>query len=239
MKRLLTKRNYTMNSRKINERILTRSAGKTEPNWLDVNTTVRAKYSAITNPVAIIQLDSKPLCSGFLINNQTLMSAGHCDQMEVCRKDYDEYGADRYQIVFGYDQKENEKSTARSYSVKEIKGFYKCDNKHDVALFKLCSDAAYKKFGKLGLQEKYVLNQKIAVAHHPDGQTKKFSPGKVVASYPERGLFGHTADTQGGSSGAPVISLCSKKAIGVHVQGDSKENYALPVSVINKAFKNR
>ncbi len=228
-----------MNSRKIKQNILSQQTANPNPFGANVSQKIHAKYSNITDPVGLIQLDGESLCTGFLVGQRNLMSAGHCDQMDKCRQQYEEYGADRYQVVFGYDQEEKDRPSPHAYSVKEIKGFYKCNDSYDVASFKLSSDAAYKQFGKLQLQEPYIKKQKIMVPHHPNGQTKKLSAGNVVAYYPQVGLFGHTANTLPGSSGAPVVSENSGNVIGVHVSGGKKENYALPSTTILAALKPR
>ncbi len=230
-----------MNTRRIQQSILVRppEESKSGPLWEDVDQTTRAKYLDIADPVGLITFRGTSLCSGFLTGSQTFMTAGHCDLMEMCRENYDEYGASHYRVVFGYDQVEGTKPAPRSYTVKEIKGFEKCDDSHDVALFKLSSDAASKYFGRLDFQQRYTQEQDIVVAHHPEGQTKKLSFGKIVGFNPQRGLFAHTADTLGGSSGAPVVSDRSKKVVGLHVEGGDTVNHALPATTVLAALRRR
>jgi hypothetical protein len=70
----------------------------------------------------------------------------------------------------------------------------------------------------------------FVIVQHPDGRPKEISIDKCQLKGTKRmGVsdtsdFGHTCDTEGGSSGSPVISLGTNEVVGLHHFGFSDDD---------------
>lgn len=216
------------------------------PEWVEVTNENLARYQWAANPAGVILFKKDPenpqtwtrYCSGFLFgkegcdSSQTFVTAGHCDPLKRCRRLADEYGVDRFAVEFDY----HIGGQPKRYAVKDITSACHCEGTNesiDCASLKLSSSSASKRYGFFHAQRPCD-GQKVVLAHHPEGTTKKISAGHIVDLDKKNGIFTHNADTQKGSSGCCVLSANSRKVIGVHVQGKSKErDYNLAVSIAN------
>ena len=77
--------------------------------------------------------------------------------------------------------------------------------------------------------------QMLQIAGHPAARTKEIDRGpdcKILSATPEelsgRFTITHTCDTEGGSSGSPVIDRETGYAVALHWGGNSTKNFAIP-----------
>jgi V8-like Glu-specific endopeptidase len=125
---------------------------------------------------------------------------------------------------------------------------------YDVALFTLHPDdlAHVRPYGYLELDTRApVANETILIPQHPAGQPKKFGINSAqdggrctinaasLTGYAPDSDFGYTCDTQGGSSGSPIIALSSLKVIGLHHLGSGRPDGATcgPPQYYNQGVK--
>lgn len=157
-------------------------------------------------------------CSGFLVGENLLVTAGHCiEDMSDCS---------RYSWVFGFSNDQAEKP---SYTVPK-KDVYKCTaiisrrlddaTDDDYALVKLdrkVEGRAPLKYRKKG---KIVNNADILVIGHPSGLPTKISDGAIVRSNNNKVFFQTTLDTFGGNSGSAVFDAKTGVVEGILVRGE-------------------
>lgn len=81
--------------------------------------------------------------------------------------------------------------------------------------------------------------QLLQVAGHPAGRTKEIDRGpdckiRTITPIQEGGreTITHTCDTEGGSSGSPVVDRQTGYAVALHWGGDSGFNYAIPMNLV-------
>lgn len=93
----------------------------------------------------------------------------------------------------------------------------------DYALFTVNNANAIAQFGHLGLDvDPIAAGQNIFIAHHPGGRLKELSitsdrdGGQCKLSGTSGDSHEYTCDTEGGSSGSPVLARRSGKVIGLH-----------------------
>lgn len=125
---------------------------------------------------------------------------------------------------------------------------------YDVALFTLHPDdfAHVRPYGYLELDTRApAAGETILIPQHPAGQPKKFGinssqdSGRCtinaasLTGYAQDSDFGYTCDTQGGSSGSPIIALSSLKVIGLHHLGSGRPDGATcgPPQYYNQGVK--
>lgn len=125
---------------------------------------------------------------------------------------------------------------------------------YDVALFTLHPDdfVHVRPYGYLELDTREPrINETILIPQHPAGQPKQFGISsaqdggrcKINAAsldgYATGSDLGYTCDTQGGSSGSPIIALSSLKVIGLHHLGSGRPDGAVcgPPRYYNQGVK--
>lgn len=164
-------------------------------------------------------------CTGFLVGEDLLVTAGHCmayEGEEVKNKVNDQ--CDEFQWLFDYDidgqtdlnlqDVKNEKL----YRCKKVV-YAKLDDDHDYAIIQLdrkVKDRAPLKIRTKGKVEK---NDPLYVIGHPSGLPKKYSPGAKVLSSRSKFYFSTNLDTFGGNSGSPVFNAKTNEVEGILVRG--------------------
>jgi V8-like Glu-specific endopeptidase len=155
-------------------------------------------------------------CSGFLVGDKYLVTAGHCIRSASdCAKS---------SWVFNFKMK-NE--TEANLDI-EAKNVFKCKkivsqalsraSKDDYALIELdrvAADIAPLKFRKSGKIKK---NDKLVVIGHPSGLPTKIADGAYVKST-SRKFFSANLDTYGGNSGSAVFNIATGEVEGILVRG--------------------
>lgn len=158
-------------------------------------------------------------CSGFLVGDRYLVTAGHCIQdMDDC---------DRYSWVFGYANLTQENLT----QIVPKTEVYKCTKiisrsldrrtSNDFSLVELdrvVTGHAPLKFRTSG---KIVNNAGLVVIGHPSGLPSKIADGASVRSNTNNYFFQATLDTFGGNSGSAVFDSITGVVEGILVRGET------------------
>ncbi len=157
------------------------------------------------------------MCTGFLVGEDLLLTAGHCIKSMV--------DCDSYSWVFGFSNPEHEQT---QYSVDKNEVF-KCvkiinralDNGsyNDFALVQLDRKTA-KKALSIRHSGKIANKTKLVVIGHPSGLPTKIADGAYVRSSKSKEYFEANLDTFGGNSGSPVFNVNTSVVEGILVRGE-------------------
>lgn len=188
--------------------------------WIDHAQTGDDPQNANERTVALVKIPALMAnCTGFLVNEDTLMTNNHC---------------------IG--------SAAEALNVRAIfrdgndaKATYACDkfittnSQYDFTLVK-CTGSPGRRFGWVGLAEQktqpgeriYVVQENCDYLQDPRCVINKYVAfGEVLASQAAR-LF-HDADTLGGSSGSPIFSEETHQVVALHHAGGVDRNEGVPM----------
>lgn len=157
-------------------------------------------------------------CSGFLVGEDLIATAGHCIDRRTC--------AD-YKFVFGFAM--INQSTARTeidqsevYSCKEVVA-HALNGQLDYALVKV--DRPVRGHRPLKLQASRVTpGDDLLVIGHPAGIPTKVADGAKVRAQ-RNGYFVANLDTYGGNSGSAVFNANTLEVVGILVRGDTDFAY--------------
>jgi V8-like Glu-specific endopeptidase len=157
-------------------------------------------------------------CSGFLVSENVLVTAGHCIKNDVdCKK---------YKWVFDYkvdhaDQAKITVSQSSVYACKKIISRALDDfSKDDYAVIELdrkVTDRRPLTFRKTG---KVTIGAPVVVIGHPTGLPTKIADGANVRSLSSK-FFTANLDTYGGNSGSAVFNVNSGEVEGILVRGEN------------------
>lgn len=161
-----------------------------------------------------------PSCSGFLVGEDTLITAGHCyegfdNPYNVCRD---------YKWVFGYEMKSSihnptlDIKNSDIYGCKEIINV-KLNEQFDYAIIRLdrkVTDRPILKFRESG---KIPDNTSLIVIGHPSGLPTKVATGAFVTNNNEPTRFSASLDTFQGNSGSAVFNAKTGVVEGILVMG--------------------
>jgi hypothetical protein len=191
-------------------------------------------------PVAKISFVSSmgpAVCTGFMVSDDWMLTNHHCiDTDEICKSADVIFGFDKSQDLLG---KEMQKCLRVIDQEKEL----------DAALIEVAGSPG-KRWGSLAFSDADpTLLEPMVVVQHPAGFHKFVSRiDCVVSTIPADGVipgsdFGHSCDTEEGSSGSPVLRRADLKVAGLHhwgfVDNDPKwgaENRAVQIKLIKKRF---
>lgn len=168
-----------------------------------------------------------PLCSGFLVGEDLLVTAGHCvENLGDCG---------RYKWVFDYKADTRSLAVEDVYSCKEILDVQVHDSKFkllDYALIKLDRTVDNRAPLKYRQKSKAKINQPLVVIGHPMGLPMKISDGAQVSRMnldeikkplssllKKRYYFLANLDAYGGNSGSPVFNQETREVEGILVEG--------------------
>ena len=151
-------------------------------------------------------------CSGFLVGDDLIATAGHCVSSSDCKK---------YAFVFGFkmlNQTQVQDSIANSevYNCKEIVA-HEYTDEVDYALVRL--DRPVRGHRVLKLQQNPAdLGEEIYVVGHPSGLPTKVAQGASVREQNGQ-FFVANLDTYGGNSGSAVFNEKTSEVVGILVRG--------------------
>lgn len=158
---------------------------------------------------------SLPTCSGFLVAEDVLVTAGHCVNDEnVSRRGW----------VFDFNNLKNYDDlpsfpSENVYRSKKILFWKKENTGADIAIVKLDRKVinrvplSFRKNGKISL------GTKLVIIGHPHGLTTKITGGAEVTSNISDGYFQANSDTSGGNSGSAVFDAETGVVEGILVRG--------------------
>jgi V8-like Glu-specific endopeptidase len=158
-------------------------------------------------------------CSGFLVADNLLVTAGHCIQtMNDCGS---------YKWVFGFSNIDGEKS---SFNI-PAKDIYTCTKiisrtldratLNDYALVELDRKVVGRSPLKIRSSGKISKASRILVIGHPTGLPTKTSDGAFVRSNQNKYYFQANLDTFGGNSGSAVFNSKTGLVEGILVRGET------------------
>jgi len=169
-----------------------------------------------------------PWCSGFLIAEDLIATAGHCIT--------DQWSCDSTSFIFGFAKTSEDHDVA----VLEEDDVYHCEELvdreeygygEDWALIKLDrpvvgQDPIPINYGRIteAAEDEVMFSTPLTVIGHPSGFPSKISDGSFVRSI-EDGYLVANLDTYGGNSGFVVINGWTRTAEGILVRGETDYKY--------------
>jgi len=166
-------------------------------------------------------------CTGFLINPTTLLTAGHCMQIESDCKNFS--------WAFNFSKEKNhflKNEVYKCSSIIDQKYIYTEKEVLDYAIIKL--DRPVEQFQKFKTRKlgRPLIGTELAIIGHPLGLPLKFAAGAKIKLMNEEELktplksflrkenyMTANLDSYGGNSGSPVYNFNTKKIEGVLIQG--------------------
>lgn len=165
-------------------------------------------------------------CTGFLVADDLLVTAGHCVAEEGQTIENKKTPlCEAYSWVFDY-----KKIKKGDFNLEQMNkdNVYNCGKvvfatltkEFDYAIIKLDRKVVGRNPLKLNLENRVNLKQKLFVIGHPSGLPMKYADGaKVFGNFDN--YFSTNLDTFGGNSGSPVFDLKSNEVVGILVRGDA------------------
>jgi V8-like Glu-specific endopeptidase len=156
------------------------------------------------------------LCTGSLISNEShFLSNEHCINSQTI--------VDTLQVRFNYQYSICGGSTLATHETFYGNAFLVSNYNYDLSLMTLSGDPQAT-YGYLELDPRdMVLNETVYIPQHPGGRPKMYNDGPVVDTVAHGNTlnsdFGHRVDTEGGSSGSPVLSISDHMVVGLHHWG--------------------
>jgi V8-like Glu-specific endopeptidase len=153
------------------------------------------------------------LCTGSLVSQENhFLSNEHCVNSQAI--------VNTLQVRFNYQYTTCGGSTLASYVTHYGDAFLVADYGYDCSLMTLSGDPQAT-FGHLELDPRdMILNETVYIPQHPGGVPKQYDYGPVVDTVANGRIvnsdFGYRVDTEGGSSGSPVLSMSDHKVVGLH-----------------------
>jgi V8-like Glu-specific endopeptidase len=170
-----------------------------------------------------------PICSGFLVGPDTLITAGHCyngfDLPEnVCKN---------FAWVFDYDMTSSTSNPTKNISINNI---YNCksvvaaqrDNFYDFSVIKLDRKVIGREPLKFRTSGKISNMDPLVVIGHPTGLPTKISAGGKVNYNSEETRFSTNLDTFHGNSGSAVFNSKTGQVEGILIMGKNDYQPSIP-----------
>ncbi|MBA2405455.1 MAG: trypsin-like peptidase domain-containing protein [Bdellovibrionales bacterium] len=166
------------------------------------------------------QQPTAPICSGFLVGPDTLITAGHCynafdTPANVCKD---------FAWVFDYDMKSATHNPTKNISIANI---YNCksvssvvrDGLYDYAVIKLDRKVVGREPLKFRTTGKLANTASLVVIGHPTGLPTKITANGKVTNNTEETRFSTTLDTFHGNSGSAVFDATTGQVEGILIMG--------------------
>ncbi|MBC86947.1 MAG: peptidase [Bdellovibrionaceae bacterium] len=165
--------------------------------------------------------ESAAYCSGFLIAEDLIVTAGHCIRTTT------QCGRTQFVFDFAYHQFPAQVSRAEKdnvYSCEELIHSEVVPNGADFAIVKLNRPVIDRSPLDLRSTGEITLGQNLTVIGHPMGLPTKFADGAQVRSI-DADFFVANLDTYGGNSGSAVVDSESGIVEGILVRGERDLSY--------------
>lgn len=163
-------------------------------------------------------------CSGFLVGEDLLVTAGHC-----ITSDFD---CESYKWVFDYAHFDANTEAAMTVDADKVYGCSKIisrsldrSTQDDFALIKLDRKVTDRAPLKVRTEGKIADKAPIVVIGHPTGLPTKIAGGANVRNNHDGVFFNANLDTYGGNSGSAVFNAETGVVEGILVRGENDYNY--------------
>jgi len=160
---------------------------------------------------------SLPICTGFLVAPDLLVTAGHCvNKINFYKRSW----------IFGYDQSmadDNLPTFDREYvyHTKEVLEWEENkQTRRDFALVRLDRAVTVARPLKVRSFGEALVRTPVAIIGHPNGLPTKISAGAEILDASEPNAYKTNLDSFGGNSGSPVFNLITGEVEGILVSGD-------------------
>jgi V8-like Glu-specific endopeptidase len=161
-------------------------------------------------------------CSGFLVSDNILITAGHCIRSESDCKSY------KWVFDFKVDHADQRDVTVSSSSVYSCKRVIAQSldqrTKDDYAMIELDRKVTDRRPLSFRKQGKVPAGTDIVVIGHPTGIPTKIADGAKVRSLQDK-FFVANLDTYGGNSGSAVFNVRTSEVEGILVRGENDYVY--------------
>lgn len=162
---------------------------------------------------------SAAMCSGFLVGDDMIATAGHCINSSTCGQNSFVFGFK----MNGQNQAPTEVPASEVYRCKQVIA-QELTNNQDYALVKL--DRPVRGHRVLSMANSVpAVGDDIFVIGHPAGLPTKVAAGAKVRKQ-ERGYFVANLDTYGGNSGSAVFEAKTMSVVGILVRGEEDFEYS-------------
>jgi V8-like Glu-specific endopeptidase len=167
------------------------------------------------------QQPTAPNCSGFLVSEDTLVTAGHCYEG---REDTPENICKKFAWVFGYEMTSATSDPTKGIALENI---YLCKQvvkvelnaTMDYAIIKLDRKVVGREPLKFRTSGKISSPTPLLVIGHPTGLPTKIADGGKITKNSEETRFSTTLDTFHGNSGSAVFDAKTGQVEGILIMG--------------------
>ena len=191
------------------------------PNTFDLKNTVsleRGQNICVGEKFSQQQL--APICSGFLVGPDTLVTAGHCyNSFATVAQNCADFA-----WVFDYDMKSSSHNPTKNISIANV---YTCkqvvsvqrDGLYDFAIIKLDRKVVGRAPLKFRSTGKLSGSESLVVIGHPSGLPTKIAANGKITRNDEATRFSTTLDTFHGNSGSAVFNASTGQVEGILIMG--------------------
>ena len=212
-----------------------------ENNLEKIEAAKTSKYYDMTRPIAIVKdTTGQGFCTGWRVAEDLFVTNYHCWEFGTCdvvfELDYETALAGDKHAKFRCEEvlARNEQYDYALYQVARVSDD---DAKEDLGKG---SQLLAKEGGVITMWGgKIDVGQMLIVAGHPQARTKEIDRSKnckLASVEPEemggRQTIRHTCDTEGGSSGSPVLDRETGYAVALHWGGEDGYNMSIPMSLV-------
>lgn len=182
-------------------------------------TALKDTFNKVCPDEKFAQLITAPVCSGFLVGPDLLVTAGHCIK--------DQSACDKNFWVFDFKNEQAKSATEYTASKDQV---YKCTSivsrklnrvsKNDYALVKLDRVVENREPLKFRTEGQIAEGTELVVIGHPSGLPSIIAAGSKVRKNVSEWYFNANLDTFGGNSGSAVFNMETKEVEGILVRGE-------------------